>query len=379
MDDLRDQIKAWTDATATHDACAVVQPMDIIAGDPIRSDREPDHEPPDRKRSTRVLAAAAVLVVVVAATALAVGAFSHANRPLVTVGPARKATLTRGPGSPIVGGLKVQPGSVLIAFPFPEAANERFGRSWSSLLVVTGDPATVFNEYIDQFTAAGINMESNSCLTVPSLGATPPPARGLECFAGGHSSNPDADLTAAFLSVASPVHGDTSFATSISLTLMVRDPNAPPTTLSDLDRYFRSIPTTTHAPPTSDPLLEELQSSPGPTTVPGTGSLIAPAWMDPGIGLRVVKGSTLVTAAAPLDGGSRGWISIARLTGDPEQVMQAYLRQGPHDTIQTDDTVIDGHRVLSGWWDSPGGASLRLTAMQDQNHTWYLRINVQND
>ncbi len=101
--------------------------------------------------------------------------------------------------------------------------------------------------------------------------------------------------------------------------------------------------------------------------------------MDPGIDLHVVEGSTLLAPAAPLDGGSLGWVTVARLTRDPGEVMSAYLHQGRHDTIQEDDAIVNGHRVLWGWWNAPGGAELHLTAMQDSTGTWLLRINVSND
>ncbi len=288
------------------------------------------------------------------------GACSSSS-PAKNTSPPTTGGLFKSPGTPIVGGVRVQPGSRLVGMTIPQ---QRFTGtpilSSISLVQVTRDPNKVFLAYYRAFNNRGYGLRQPTCdIDGPTSGA-------VICESSSDSTHfkthPYVEL-----SMAAPATPGSSFDT----TLMIFESHPDPL-----------VPTTTQ-PPAPVP-AEQVVNKAGmrlqtETRVPRVGQLIAPASMDPGVKLPVMKGSELLLPAAPLNGGSLGYVTIAQITGNPEAVRNAYLQHKPHDKVQTVTQKVGDQQVWFGRWDSPGGAKLNLVNLETPNGTSLLFINVQND
>jgi hypothetical protein len=117
---------------------------------------------------------------------------------------------------------------------------------------------------------------------------------------------------------------------------------------------------------------------PGPMPhVAGVGERIAHHDLDPGTDLRVVAGSRLLAPPAPA-GGTGGWAAVVAITGDPQEVVDAYLAQSG-DEIMAERFEVDGRPVIRQGYDQAGGVKLWVTAMPDEAGDWYALIDVSND
>ncbi len=390
MDDLTDQIKAWTDATAAHNDCEPVR------GDEIMEGRLPgDRRQGRRHRASVVAAAAVVLVAVIAAT---IGLSTHRNRRVVTTG---SGPSTRGPGAPIFAGLSVQPGSTLMGTTFPSAGLQGTIVT-TAFLTVEGDPNQVFNAYVAALTRIGFAFTAPTCgalsdlagglfgdpgtagkLTGPFDGSHPPPTVGdtvpaagtkaVECGTSGTWSGGPSHLRNVSLDFVTPANGRSDFSTTLMVNLAQ---GGPPLTITD-PRGTEPTGSATNPPSTvlSEPYLRATTDS----HVASVGEVVAPAWMDPGSRIRVADGSTLLAPAVPLNGGTLGWITVVRIDGDPSAVLRSYLSTSNGLPIHTSHSTVAGRQVLEGDWDSPGGAKVYLTATRDGDGTWFMIVNVQND
>jgi hypothetical protein len=117
---------------------------------------------------------------------------------------------------------------------------------------------------------------------------------------------------------------------------------------------------------------------PGPVPdVADVGEPIAHPDLDPGTDLRLVPGSRLLAPPAPA-GGTGGWTAVVAITGDPEEVVDAYLGQSD-DEVMTERFEVDGRPVIRRGYDQAGGVKLWVTAMPDDAGDWYALIDVTND
>ena len=146
-----------------------------------------------------LLLATAVLVAVVGVAA----AVTHTrdNKPLVTIG--------RGPGTPMLAGLVVPPGALLLAEPHAGGPDDRLGTTDATAeLQIVGDPLAVWADLVEQVATLGGTLPSSGvCFWNPDNGypaplATPRPSglTTVECVAGatletsGDPSNLSLDL-----------------------------------------------------------------------------------------------------------------------------------------------------------------------------------------
>lgn len=281
----------------------------------------------------------------------------------------------KGPGSPIVGGITVAEGSVLLGAAFPQPPFETLGgpagpRIWRAVILVDGDPAEVYDAYAEQLAKASVVLVPNSPTTQCADGHGEP-FEGLEGLDAGAAGFPlecsaygeRGSLYLWHTSAAGP------WADHIVLTFQERSPGDPTGAVPvDLDAI---------GPP---PGL--LVDTGPPTAVPGVGDPIAPDVLNPMDGpLRVVQGSTVLAPAAPAETATGGYVAVARVTGDPGEAVDAYARQGERygTPISSERYEADGHPVIQQWWSVAGGPKLYVTATTDDQGIWFVMIDVSND
>lgn len=383
MRDLTQQIADWTDAEARANATRPVTAREIID----EAGRAPVGAP-EHRRSSRLLVAAVIVVVVAIAAATIVGFDRNRGGAVRTAGQASVDSL-HGPGTPIADGLTVQPGSELVGTAFPIAPN---ATGPVALISVRDDPNTVVDAYLRALGVLGYRFSQPSCssFTVDEYGlfgatsnvsfgptdeaTTGPtftlPASGMsaiECRIEGRASSTTPTARTVSIDLAAPTSASRDFTTSMTITF---DSERAAGTASTIPSAVGSV--------FEQPALRAAQVRDLPTR----GQRIAPTWMDPGLSLVVEDGSRMVTSAAPLHGGTRGWVATLSVTGDPRAVVEAYRTRAnlpDHSPIVDVARGTNGRRVITSTTSSPGGATLRLVATSDASGAWYLWINVSND
>ncbi len=240
-----------------------------------------------------------------------------------------------GVGTPIVEGLDVQPGSRLLGtvFPAPDTASTPDVRV--ALIEVEGDPADIARFYMEGLTALGYRFASTGCGDNGEVGPI------IVCET---PADPDtmADDWASML-LASPGDGPARFTTTIQLVIAPRAvPDDPAPGSSTLPRPPGTVITPAQA-------IDDIGGiEPVVVDPPGVGERIADASFDGGTGLVVEPGSQLLAPAVPLNAGLAGWSAVARVTGDPLEVADAYLAQREWDSTTPatrDDS--DGPRITA--------------------------------
>lgn len=284
-----------------------------------------------------------------------------------------------GPATTIFDGLEVQPGSRLIGAPMPACAGMDGMITTNALIGVDGDAADVYAAYVAALQRSGYELLPSACSNQPG------PGPGTTSCETAEMSWLDGSGDSVWMSMVAPAADTRGFDTTLIISQTRRDPTVA-TTTTTLDEYWSrvaALPTTTAAPTTTLPVVDVVTDAGLRTvtdvTVPGVGDPIAPAWMDPDVGLRVEEGSTLLAPAAPLNGGSLGWTTVARITGDRTAVQQAYLDQNPMGEVTTSTRTVDGTSAWFGGWDTAGGPKLYLVSVDAGDGTALLWINVAND
>ena len=372
---MSDQPDATSDQALKERLRAATVPHGDLDTDPVGAVRGRMRRRRARRRGIAV-AAAAVLLVAVGVIAVAQ---TSDDESIEVVDQPDAGEPEKGPGTPIVGGIEVAPGSVLLgtAFPGPLGESGTLGadpdevsRQWRSVLLIEGDPALVYDDYATRLAEEAVALEPGDpgapCLRgypVPDAATEggPTPEFPTECQALGGWSQAD-------LLHSSAVPGE-MWANHLVLTIDTRDlEKAGSQPVTGLDGL---------GPP------PRLFDDPGPPPpVPQVGEPVAPPEYDPMTEpVRVVEGSTLLAPAAP-QGVTGGYVAVARITGDPAEVVARYVEQGRGEnpeTIYDEEYEVDGREVLHSYWDSAGGPKLYVTATTDEQGDWYALIDVGND
>lgn len=250
-----------------------------------------------------------------------------------------------GPGSEIVTGLDVQPGSHLLGTAFPAATTSAGALV---LIAVDGDPADVVGSYQQALTDIGYRFGSADC------GQPVQPGDPVVC-----EIPPDPSTTGAgtaMLQIASPGSTGRDFATTILLSIAPGDadtappssggstqPNPPGTIITGAQAIRTGA---LRAVPEVDP--------------PRVGEPVAATGVDGDAGVVVVEGSELPARGVPLNGVHAGWSAVALVTGDPVEVANAYLGQRTWDTVHEVPEPQPGDRLMTGGASVAGGPALDL-------------------
>lgn len=272
------------------------------------------------------------------------------------------------PGTEILAGLRVEPGSYLLGEAFPDTTdtshpsqgrvNRGASQPWTALVAVDGDPGLVFDRYIDQFRRLGIVLRPT--VTEGSCSSGPPgPARCA--LSKVHDGS---DFRNGLIMWPIPRDGSTSDRAVITVTLTPQDSNE--SRPADLVSPSLPLDKSTIPPPENPP--------PPPAPQP-PGMPIAP---DFSVARRsvVVPGSSLVASATPSS--AAGWKAVLRITGDPERVGAA-LAANPYQPILRSQQDLRGRKVLRWSWDGAGGDKLSITALPDDDGNWYALIDTYTD
>jgi hypothetical protein len=292
----------------------------------------------------------------------------------VTV-PPPPSTAPTGPGTAIFGGVDVQPGSELLGTTFPGGTSESSSDPVTQAFVaVDGALPTVFGAYVDALTRAGYAVSAPLC----SDPHDPQSKYNVGCGVVATKG----DGARIDLEVITPGAGNEVFSTMMRLQRTAPKSTATSEPASTASTVPQPATTQAFGPVFADAGASTVDDAP----VPGIGEPVALQPMDPGTGLKVEKGSTLLAPAVPYHvAGCMGWTAVARVTGaDPATVRDAYLHTaaGPGDAaepIHTATETIDDRKVLTGDWSSPGGPILKVTAVADPADTWFLLLEVGND
>ncbi len=334
-----------------------------------------------------VFAAALVLVAVVVVTTIHSGTVrsdvstetADRSGPTMAGVDGSPAALTdfSGPGTSIAAGLEVQEGSRLVGTVFPASPSGRPDMIESSALVVfDGDFPDTWGAYVGAVDELGFEVDHSHC--GQDMGGNYGPTCGL------FGDRPDgARLT---LEAIAPRPGHAEYPTAMFVTAAVPDPASEVTTTT-MDEFWQRL-ADRPAPPTSDPVASARDAgmrSVDDVSVPGVGDPFAPGWMDPDVGLRVDEGTRVLVAPAPLNGGSMGWVTVVRVSGDVDAAFDAYLHRAPDGAPGPDETprrtriTRDGVTAHIGSWSVAGGPKLHLTALAAGDDTSLMLVNVVND
>lgn len=294
------------------------------------------------------------------------------DRPAHEPTPVDGPTSEKGPGTPIADGVAVAPGSVMLGPAFPAPQDNDGSRLWRAVVIVEDDPADVFDEYVTQMEAMDHHLLNASTVAACSLPNGEPVVSGddldrspsgfpIQCAMYGNEST--------IYSWHSSTASDAPWASHIVLGIDATDPSGRP-------------------PPATVP-LEDVGPRPGLLTDPGlrpdgpsVGERLAPDLFDP-MGrdpIEVVAGSEVLAPVAPSESVTGGYVAVARITGDPREVVARYVEQGHlNEVVSREEYEVGGRTVLRSWWDSAGGPKLYVTATTDDRGDWYALIEVFND
>jgi len=241
----------------------------------------------------------------------------------------------------LTSGIPIAIGSTLLGPTFPDlGADGEADGGFVALLLVTGDPVAVYNDYVDSAEALGMRSGQGGC--VSGFGSITCARRVVDPSDGEALSimverRPVAD---GFVSHAA-LHYE------------------PPGSV-DLDEIGPITP----SPPTSTPTVVEL-----PQEVPDAGDGWSQLLSAGGPPLELADGTMLAGPPGPCPCGTRGWSAVLRVDGSAADAIDAYAAQlGVDDpATRTDD---DGSMVADLGL-VPGGVT-QLRATTDERGTWLM-------
>lgn len=323
-----------------------------------------------RRRIKAILPVSAVLVVAI----VCIGCTSSSS------GTPKSVPDQRGTGTPLGLGLKVQPGSRLLGMVFPSQWPQPGYEDHQAVFTVNGDPAAVLDGYETQMKREGLDVLWRTCGPF-GMGDL------VECEIRASKGPPLGGERSVYLELVAPPATDHTMTTTIFIRTSEREPSVTvtSTTLDEDASRVAKLPTTTPPPTTAPPFTDVFATVGSRNTktasIPRVGQLIMPKSMDPGLGLRVVDGVRLLAPAAPLNGGSMGWVAVARVTGDPVAIRDGYFRAAGErvDELQMKTGRSGGKPVYYGSASAAGGAGLYTVTVPAGDGTWFMFINVNND
>lgn len=278
------------------------------------------------------------------------------GRPTTTVG----LEGTRGPGTVLFAGLKVQPGSRLVGTAYPVFSNEGSPGAQGALVIVDADPSEVFSDYVEALESDGYAFGPTTCVGRGPVGA-------VQCVIATDSAT--AATGSVTLTLVAPAAAKRDFSTTIAIELT-------PLSSKPLDASSASIGA-------ASAIASARARAVRARVTPGVGDRIAPQGVDGDRTLEVVDGIELITPAVPTvptaEGGG-GWTAIARVTGNPQEVREAILAQGPWDSTDSSEMSVGGAPLLLGTATAAGDGDLRIVLVSvpgesDAKHEWFLVLN----
>lgn len=319
-------------------------------GSGVRTRRHGGGSYPRGMSTTPRRAVAALLVILgtvvgIAGCSSSSSSDGQGSGPTTTRRPVPTTTLagTKGPGIALFAGLDVLPGSRLIGTVFPNYGTGTASIGLTALLSVDGDPGTVYAAYLRAMTDLGYRLGQTDC-------GNPAPREPIVCATTGLAeSDTDATLQLGFVA---PPHGRKDFTTTILLT------------------QSRADEDTAGAPqvPSSDPagvIAATKAAAVEAAKVPGVGEPIAPKGSDDDAGIVVAEGSELIDAAVPINGVTAGWSAVARVTGDPEAVRDAYTHRPGWGTPTNIEATVGSAHILAGEVSRDAGGTLQVVLVED--------------
>ena len=241
----------------------------------------------------------------------------------------------------LMSGIPIASGSVLLGPAFPDRRDEG---GFEALLLVTGDPVAVFNDYIDA--AAGLGMRAGSgggC--VPGLGTVTCARRVIDPADGEALS---------VLVERRPLEG--GFVSHAALFY------EPPGTVDPEDAGEIGP-----SAPTSLPAAMELPEQVPEPPAEGWNEAIAPGSPP----LSLVDGSSLAGPPGPCPCGGRGWSAVVKVDGSPDEAIAAWARELGVDDPEVREGRGEGDVRVADLGLVPEGI-VQLRTVTDDRGTWLL-------
>jgi hypothetical protein len=262
---------------------------------------------------------------------------------------------TAGPGTALGDGFTVADGTVLLGGVVPTGTAVEYegelieDRGWRALLLVTGDAIGVLDAYAEQAADAGLPVTDRY--------------RVGPCFD---------DVGSVVSCLRSARLGSLQDGRSVDLELKRTGPSGDRAPLSHLTIHYRETgePPYPPVPPDICPRYVCRAAAPPPTPtgwppLPGVGERYERT-QDPSAG-RVEPGSHLVAHPTWASGAS---VALFLLTGDPEEVLDRYLRQQESDDVFDARRRDDGATVLERSWHAGGGEYNASVVLRDGSPTY---------
>ena len=282
------------------------------------------------------------------------------HEPEVVAGPTElvggaipvRANVTRAAGAPIADGFTVAEGSVLVGYPLPLLYSEMSGAKreddgWTTLLLVTESARGVLDRYLRQADALGFPVWGPSCRTDRGV---------LACAAGareGFSYRDGYD------------HGR-----SLTFDLLQGrgTKNHPP--LSSIRITYHRVGDPPYPEAERVDMTPEPDDAFMPTEWPALPEVGEEFWSDRPF--TVVPGTILLAHPTAVGGVGSGTTSLFEVTGDPEEVLEAFWEQRPktHGGLPRDERHEDtrsrnGVTIRSIEWTDGQGQSFRIWEQKD--------------
>lgn len=249
----------------------------------------------------------------------------------------------------LASGIPIAMGSTLLGPTFPDLkADGEADGGFVALLLVTGDPVAVYNDYVDSAEALGMGSGQGGCIS------------GFGSITCARRVVDPSDGEALSITVERrPV--EDGFVSHAALHY------EPPGSV-DLDEVGPITP----SPPTSAPPVVELPQE-VPEADDGWSQLLSAG----GPPLELAEGTMLAGPPGPCPCGTRGWSVVLRVDGSTEDAIDAYAAQ-----LGVDDPVVRTNGDADSDSDSDGamvadlglvpGGVTQLRVTTDERGTWLL-------
>lgn len=256
------------------------------------------------------------------------------------------AEATAGPGTTLAEGLEVADGSVLLGSTFPAA--DRSGRNggFEALVLLTGDPVAVFNDYVEQARALGMSPAPGGCFGNPQR---------IHCINALADSRDGESLLVVLVRGPGAGYGPVSH-----VALRYLPPGTPDLSTAEP----RPVPPTTPLPVVSLPA--------GPVARPPATDIavaVRPTGSEP---VPLVDGTELVGPPGPCGCAAVGWSAVLRVTGDPRQAVEDWAAALGAPGAAIEATAVGGRKVLQASLGLVGAGGTELRAVTEDGVTHLL-------